>query len=283
MNTQRVRHVEEMGRELLQTILESVIPIGAHGPDGEPVQVGTGTLFAVGDTHFVVTATHVLDRVDRDGAACAFVPGGEVGEYGTRLNPVPLFGNSHRAPHPVDVAVLALEPESAAGLVGRRFLRLTDACLAPEPLGLGWVWGFPEERIRTVAPGAKAFEPLNMATPILSHDGAGLLDFDPEIHFVLNAAPTGFAWSDGSGPAALPHRFEGISGSSVWQTWWPSRGGPDEQRARMVRVVGIQTSFYRKPALIKATNWGAVVEVIRQALPGLRPVLGWHFGREFGS
>ena len=113
--------------------------------------------------------------------------------------------------------------------------------------------------------------------------GAGLSNFDPLFNFVVGADPLGFAWSDGSGPAPLPERFNGISGCAIWQTWWPSRGRLGDRQARGVKVVGVQTSYYRSQLLIKATHWGAVAELIRQAFPTLRPVLGMHFGPEFAQ
>jgi len=127
----------EMSEELLPALREAVIPIGVYDANGnEPRPLGTGTLFAVADKRFIVSAGHVISDIDKlSGMACAFVKG-EQGEHGIRLTPVPITGNAHRFEDPPDVAVMDLSAETSAALAGVRFLQLSDVELDAEVITL---------------------------------------------------------------------------------------------------------------------------------------------------
>lgn len=275
---------QAMAGELFPLVNQSVTPVAAL-PRGsnEPLPLGTGTLFAVGSTHFLVTAAHVLAKVETYGeCGCAFGVG-EDEDVGTRLHPVPLTGTAHRVDDPFDIGVIELDESSVSALVGRRFLRHTDVALRPEPGGGAWVVGFPQEYIRDVPARGRGFAPLSLATTILVGDDVAIENFDPECHFLLNADPSGLVQEVEGSPASLPRFYYGISGCAVWQVWWPSVDHwPTEWRTKKVKIVGVQTSSYRKPPVLKATYWGHVARLIYQQWPDLRGVLEMHFGRVFG-
>src|SRR4051812_48343065 len=109
----------EMSDQLFPLIRDTVIPIGVYDANGmEPRPIGTGTLFEVADSKFIVSAGHVIEAVDKlRGSVCAFIPGG-LGEHGTRLTPVPITGTAHRYQDPPDIALLNLSPMTAAALSG---------------------------------------------------------------------------------------------------------------------------------------------------------------------
>lgn len=143
--------LREMAASLVPAVQGSVIPIGAFRSDGaDPHPVGTGTLFAVADTKFIVSVAHVIEAVDTlSGMGCAFVPG-EKGVYGTRLSLVPVTGTAYRVGELPDVAVMVLSEVTAAAMSQCHFLRLNEVAVQPELAGCGWVSGFPHERIRAL-------------------------------------------------------------------------------------------------------------------------------------
>jgi hypothetical protein len=77
----------------------------------------------------------------------------------------------------------------------------------------------------------------------------------------------------------MPNYLEGISGCSVWQPDWPNDNAVDKWDATHTRIVGVQTSYYRQPSLIRATPWAAVANLLHQARPDLRAAIEMHFGQ----
>ena len=75
-------------------------------------------------------------------------------------------------------------------------------------------------------------------------------------------------------PAQMANPLGGISGCPVWQVAWP--GG--RWQPGYVRIVGVQTGYYRKRSLIKGTHWGAVAAVLHEYRPDLRRVLDMQLG-----
>jgi hypothetical protein len=284
MSPNHGQHVEEMRRELFPFLRDSVVAIGSTRQDGSDLYPhGTATLFAVSDHHFLVSAAHVITSMfPLDGTVCAFTPGEiDPGNNRTRVNAVPILGQAYRIDELPDVAVIHLKVETADRLSHCRFLRLNDVGLRPEPLGCAWVHGYPNETIQEMEAGARALMPFTLLSRIAPDGDYNLEDYDRDVHLLLFANRSDVMWSDGRGPAFMPERLHGISGSSVWQTWWPSRGGMDEQRARGVKIIGVQIGQYK--SYIKATRWGCVAELIRSAFPNLRSVLGWQLGPGFGA
>jgi hypothetical protein len=131
--------------------------------------------------------------------------------------------------------------------------------------------------VRQVAGDTYCYDPLNLCAPLPKDVPNGVANFVPELHFVLNTQRGGLVDADGR-PATIPDKLNGLSGAPVWQTWWPSKDFPDVWRSRQARVVGIQTSYYSKKSLVKATDWAAAVYFIWEQHPELRPVLDMHFG-----
>jgi len=272
-----------MADEVMPLVRDSVTPLaGYRAPGAEPVPIGTGTLFVVGERHFVVTAGHVIkdNEPHFPAGVCGFAVGG-LDEVGTRLHPVLLNGDVYRFEDPQDVAVIALDSDSAAGLTGRRFLRLTDVVLEPQTVGFGWVVGYPNEYIREVAGVGKGFDPMTLGSVFRGDDPGTIANFDPTFNFLVDADRSQLVTMDGSEPASLPHFLNGISGCAVWQTWWPGVDRPGAWTSQRVRIVGVQTGYYRKPQFVKATKWGYVANIIYRQFPNLRTILEMHFGKVF--
>jgi hypothetical protein len=266
----------EMFSEANKRIRESVTPIGFQTPDGTIHPFGTGTLLAVADTHFVISAAHVFLRIlkgERPIFGFGILPTND--KFGN-LPAALLEGQAVSFPDPVDVSVLRLDSPSVARLAGRRFLRLNDICLRPMSPGWAFVSGFPCERVQDVGEDTTSFTPLHLGAPITGLAPPDLPGFDPELHFVLNNNPADMNTTDGS-PVSLPSSFGGISGSSVWQTWWPDDDESSRWRTRRVKIVGVQTGVYPLAKLIKASNWEGVLLAIYRSDPELFRSIRMHF------
>ncbi|VTR91566.1 unnamed protein product [Gemmata massiliana] len=264
----------EMFNALLPRIQESVTPIGLCTTDGIR-QHGTGTLVAVGEVHFLVSAAHVLDSA-RDAKLPLFCYAyGEKTDQGRTIVPVPLEGTRFSWPDPLDVGVVKLTDATVSRLTGRKFLRLCDVALRPAAPGWGWVSGFPLGMVQPVGDTSEAYNPLNWGSVISTAEPTNVSNFDTRFHFVLEHDPQEAAQLTGD-PFKLPASFGGISGCAVWQTWWPIEEQGAEWRSRKIRIVGVQTGCYRKRT-IKATNWAAVAVLLAAAAPELQPVLQLHF------
>lgn len=275
-NPDMIRPILDRMSEILTPMLtRSVTPIAAITPNGT-FQWGTGTFFAVADESFLVTASHVFDTAEQQGVAqnLCFFDLGEVGDERAALRPVPLSGNVHRVKDPPDVAIFQLEPSLAASVTGRHFLRLSEVALRPSADGCFWVFGFPAEMTEHI-PDDSSFQYRHFffRLPLYNRDAA-IENLTPGLHFLLDAAHDDLRLND-STPTRMPDRLGGISGCSIWQTSWPKRNSSGDINAR---IVGVQTSYYRKPPLIKATNWEAVASVLYQACPDLRRPIEMHFG-----
>lgn len=260
--------LDRVAAQLKFVLRQSVTPIGRYTGAGL-VPHGTGTLFRVADASFLVTAGHVFNA---NADLCVFdlcepEPGAQ------RLHEVPLGGHLHRVGDPPDVAVIELGDSVVERLRGRRFLRLNEVRLRPEPDWPCWVYGFPLEG-SGYEPGTSRFWPaeFSLATQVYDQDVA-LENHDQHCHFLLDANRNSLYLPDGT-PTDLPRDLQGISGASIWQAGRPGAdSNPDDPR-----IVGVQMAYHRRPSVIKATHWGVVANIIHQKRPDLRKVLRWHFG-----
>jgi hypothetical protein len=183
----------------------------------------------------------------------------------------------YRMKDPPDIAVFELDDTAVTELSSRRFLRLSDFGLQPEGPYWYWVFGFPAELTQDV-PSRELFyfKHLSLLAPLFQGDVA-LENYDPSIHFLLDAARNDIWLPDGR-PGDLPIRLEGVSGCGIWQSEWPKDGCLDRWDPTRTRIVGIQTSYYRSRSLIKATPWAAVAYLLHQVRPDLRGALELSFG-----
>lgn len=145
------------------------------------------------------------------------------------------------------------------------------------PGGWFWVFGFPAEMAEPLpAPSIFGFDQLFMLAA--RYEGESYLEnYDADCHFLLQVHRDDLVTPDGR-PGYLPDRLEGVSGCSVWWTPSPRDVSPASWRPDTIRAVGVETSYYRRPSLIKATRWGAVANLLYRVRPDLRPVIRLHFG-----
>src|SRR4051812_20326771 len=95
--------LDNMAAYLRPILMQSVTPIGAYQGD-HYVQCGTGTLFRVADTSFLVTAAHVHEAAEERGLALCLFDVEYQGGPRYRIVDVPLSAVLHFARDPSDVA-----------------------------------------------------------------------------------------------------------------------------------------------------------------------------------
>lgn len=260
-----IRTATEITDALMPRVDASVTPIARQTETGL-FQHGTGTLLTVKHRHFVVTAGHVFDVPQTYKQAIfgfAKMENGTANES-RRHNPVHLRGTIHRLPDLPDVAILEITETVRDELIGRRFLNLGDTDLGPQLGGWAWACGYPIESVKKdVLPlGGHnyLYNRLNLPGVIRTATALDALkDYDPRIHFLLASDPDEMVDPNTGNLAALPEKYQGISGTSVWQGWWPGLDSHTEWRSKKLRVVGVQTGTYRANSLVKATAWIVVV------------------------
>ncbi len=233
--------------------------------DGSMVSHGTGTLFRMADHKFLVTAAHVVvaDRHgDPDKSLFLVAPSGSA--------PIPLCGKmtaTHFAggwefdPH--DIALVELADPTASALSNSTFLCQADI----EPNDdfaddYYFVVGFPTSWARMTEDESRGLELLTYFTqPHL--DTVASSNYRPDWHLLLRRA--GGERFTGE-RAEMPASVCGMSGGSVWRTYY-TRGGTDGS----ARVVAVQTSSYRSETMLKSIKWGAIAQIIYNEYPDLRP------------
>ena len=256
----------ELHRVLGPKMMACVTPI-AGSVQGRTLQYGTGTLFRADDFYFLVTAAHVLQKVEEDGALLRLLDG-KAGDDRVRSVAIPKL-EAYLGGEPADVAVLPLSADAVAGLPNRTFLRLDEVTpLAARPGGC-WVMGYPAETVQREGE-AMVYNPFLLAAPFID-PLSSMGNFDPAVNFLLDAKRDELWWPHGA-PAEMPDRLEGISGCPIWQIIWPN-GTWHPDRAR---IVGVQVGYYRTRSAVKATHWGAVANLLHHYRPDLRDILAMH-------
>ncbi|MBL8522721.1 MAG: hypothetical protein JNN20_03430 [Betaproteobacteria bacterium] len=249
-------------------------------------QLGTGVLFRVADHRFVVTAAHVLATANDANSTIGIsnAHGGFIALPGTWLRTTANDGGTRNDPY--DVAVRHLTDEETHRLHGKTFQTLTDISfgehsLEDHPHACFLLCGFPNIWWTTSAHAADTMRLKVLQYTAFRYEGstAGLAGFESRLHFLLDAKeeevfdPNGneatFRLRPGQ-RARWPQDVAGVSGCGVWRI-----GNPclpvQAWRAEDARLVGVLTSVYAKPALIKTTKWIAVTTLLNEAFPALRP------------
>lgn len=245
---------------------------------------GSGTLFRVSDCSFVVTAKHVI-RDARDGGW----PIGITGETHIVETPGDWAGSPETGRQPDrglgDLAVYKLSEEQVSRLGSKEFVRLADLGLhADLSRGFFSFLGFPvmwsDRATQDEALGLGLFRYSTTA----GTDTGQLLDYDPEVHFLLDAQDNSLVNQEGEETSLRTrtgHRVHlvrgvaGISGSGVWRIGRPGVS-PEHWRQDDAKVVGVVTGAYDNAQVIKATKWVFVTKLIHEVYPEVRPALALH-------
>jgi hypothetical protein len=233
---------------------------------GQAHQWGTGTLFKIGDRRFIITAAHVMQSMSKsegDPLISDHTPHSAVVPlYDSRAV---MFGNEWG-----DCAVVEVQPSIVEHVPNRRWITMLDfAYPPPTPNDLYYVCGYPSQLTETTASGDLSQAAMGFLTFRIGHDG--LAGFDDTLHFAFRG-PNGTEKStDG---VLIPSSLKGISGSSVWRVY---SGEPESSwKSECIKIIGIQTGVYERKKAIKATVWGAVLQLLWKYFEELRPSIRLH-------
>lgn len=177
-----------------------------------PQSVGTGTLLAIGDQHFVLTAAHVFEHADPSKPVFAAIGG----------QPVNLARTRHRTKpgSRLDLAIVPVGKPDGNRWAAAKFLTLADLAVpkrASESLATtAYVaMGFPhtkqQKRLRDGEPySPSAYDFMTHYEPIRASNKMGA---DPMLHIAVGFDPEDFIGPNGDGRMADPH---GMSGGGLW-------------------------------------------------------------------
>ena len=207
----------------------------------------TGVLFQVGDSHFLLTASHDLKSRLKENIPL-FIPAPSLD-----TDPIPLVNVLFRGIDEcdVDVVVAELDRETVDRVsLKHRFLRLNELDVKDQQKdGLYLVCGFPQEWFRKGEIG----HPKAMVFFGKKYVGElnPLSQFDPGVHLVVGYERQGCS-AFSNQPALLP-KVNGMSGCGIWQIleWNPQR--IESWEPRHCKLVAIQHSWDEKRNYIKGT------------------------------
>ncbi len=234
---------------------------------GGLVQRGTGTLVRIGAHSFLVTASHVVVRGEYDTEPLILYVVGK-----SELS-VPLLGKalvSHQEggadDDPADIAVIDLAPETIKGLGDCVYLRQTDI-VAGDDLAEDYYFftGFPTAWSQTDGEAGMGLGLLTYCTQLYKGPTSSFGGYRHDWHMLLKR---GGALRVTLEPAEMPAQLNGISGCSIWRSYFTAAYGEGQ-----ARVVAVQTGTFQRQSVLKATRWSLVVKVIVDSFPDLKPSL----------
>lgn len=237
--------------------------------DGVAFVEGTGILFEIAGKHFIVTAAHVAESINKLGLG---VPLGDHGADVWR----PQGGTIHSARQDAhDVALVHLDGDGelvARIKEHRTFLTVENVLMKRSSrLERYYVHGFPQARAR-YSDGELWGGLFCLVTGSYRGSTDDLeIPYKPEWHLLLDYEPKMKAdVADGSRVSA--ESLGGISGCAVWailgdrpdSTIWT----PEDN----VKVVGVETATSKR-GFIRATRWVVVANALKKIDPSLGPML----------
>lgn len=254
-------------------------------------QFGTGTLFRVGDHHFLVTAGHVMESANQSNRTLG-IGGSEQGYFIALTGKAIVsaegqYGTYH---DPFDIALFHLPSELVSRLLHKSFLTFSDIGFEEQSqTAVYCLFGFPGVWTKTDTDTSRVETVKYKALQYIAYryvgDTTSMGDYQERFHLLLDAQfneatdERGYLVTPKNMDGILvrfPRDLGGISGCSIWQIG--DLQLPLEDWAKVnPRVVAVQTGVYRKNCAIKSTLWVAVSTLIHEAFPELRPAMRlWH-------
>jgi hypothetical protein len=272
----------EIGDKVRPIFERSVIPIlgvneaavSQHGKilivgGGTTVlQYGTGTLLQVGDDHFLVTAAHVFDELDKAGRTPSIWAGDP-------LELTPLVGQCYRTDEIADLAVMRIDDREVNELPKPAFLGLSAIELRPKlPDGWYFLYGFPSVLTHRSTDSVTVYqEAFTYRTGLYHGTTSGFRNYNADYHVLVELGSDARNADDGS-PTLIP-RLGGISGSSIWLGFSEKHiygdWGPND-----AKIVGVQTKVYPDKNVVQGTRWFAVACILWVNFPHLRGEIAAH-------
>lgn len=231
----------------------------------------TGILFSIADFHFLITAEHDLEQIDRAGYTMYVAP--------TRpCTPMaPIVSKRILVSHDrsIDLAVILLEQDAVDSLsIDYQFLNLNRLRIgAPSTVEGPYflVLGFPKVLIDQDGQHRSRLNTSRYLTVRYEGTVESIDDFHPESHIVLEYDT---ASEHTSGYRGAPPDAPGLSGCGIWYLSAPN--GIDLWTEEHVQLVGIQTSWHSKERYLKGTIIAHALAMIWGWLSDTRDVMRFH-------
>ncbi|HEV3387073.1 MAG TPA: hypothetical protein VG097_19800, partial [Gemmata sp.] len=182
---------------------------------------------------------------------------------------LPLHGRIQGHKHH-DVAVWELPQDIVKSLHNCSFLTVHHADRENQRPAKGtyYVFGYPESLATADASREKlTVNPFTFATGIYEGDTDNLGDYDPKYHILLDTPKEGGRRVD-KGDMPIPTRIHGMSGCSIWQTYYKGLSTRHWTTDDAI-IVAVQTGVYRDGTIVKGTRWWVVERIIRECYPKL--------------
>lgn len=270
-----------IARTPIRVASSTVAIVGSRS--GNVRHLGTGTLLAVANEKFIVTAAHVLSTAKEQELTVAISPAsGGVFTAVTARDWVVTANDGLEDPH--DIALYRLDNRELGRLDKVEFVRIVDICFDRNLSSAYFVvCGFPAIWSTTSHSDDDEMKAklLQYGTYPFKGSVSALAGFDSERHILLDAAPgdvldhngDSFRFRTRSGyPANMPGDLAGISGCSVWRIG--DLGVPvSEWDIGSAQIVGVQTGVFKSVRAIKATRWNSVTTLLYAAFPDLRAAI----------
>lgn len=255
-------YLDEIVAQHTRRLAECTTPLFGHF-DYKPEQFGSGVLLRIGDSHFLVTAAHVLDHFAAGPVYLPVPPG--MPENGIPCRCVKAFQSQRhkdggRENDNVDIAVAQFTDETARKLSSfMRFITLSDVETNPKRLegGLLAFVGYPEGRCE-YDDGYRTFD-AQVLPYFGERDYTQRPGYDPlnTISICISETHT----SDGHEYGFPLRELPNISGCGMWLTL-----GPDEPVESMdwrkMKLVAIVHSRGVEPNVVIGTTMNVVLKLL---------------------
>lgn len=237
---------------------------------------GTGTLVRIENEFLLITATHVIEFVNAQNLLVLRT------DSKNKDDIIPLEAAGLLLPQKhLDITFLRLNPETISSLGEKAFLRLDQLCCELSDSMFVVVLGFPGI-MSCHENGIISITKFHLGGPRLNVGDQELEEFDPKLHFLVEAALEDTMMADGTQlefrrhngePAAFPDELGGISGGSVWKL-----ADNLEDTVKMLpgsgKMVGVATAgYFPNPSCIKVSRLSEAIRLLPIELPHLRTAI----------
>lgn len=221
-------------------------------------QLGTGTLFEHNNSHFLVTARHILEDEDIERVA---LPARPRGPETFTLGAVEVI--QYRDPVEMDIDVVILKLLSAPAVAelraGWRFLTMQNTATAT-PQGAFVLCGFPTQRMIPRGGDLSGSVVTCYTTRLPNVPVEAKAPIDDRIDFFLDYQREA---KDFYGDTVRAVDLKGLSGSAVWQ-YFPVAENDIWTPESTLKVVGVQASF-RTGDFSRVKSWEFVKHALNSA------------------
>lgn len=236
---------------------------GLYIVEGPPItKYASGTLFAVGSQHFLITAGHVVNEIRESG--CELRIG-----MGNPSRPQPIGANDDAMAVDAinDVAVIRLPSDLIPRLYGSRFLQLENIALNADLEDWRCVlFGY----LATGTQPNKDYSELllhNFMHWTTKYEGHVNADsYDRSRHLLVEYHPMGWSIRDGI-PCDSPKSLQGLSGSSLWRIFKPKHI-EDGWTTDTAKVVAVENVVY-DDRIVRCTRWELVLPLLARFEPSI--------------